>query len=305
MAPLTGSQAVRSVFFGNYFYGLCAVALAAEAALQQHYPVPDPLFFLVLFFACVLFYTKAYLGTETSADPPNIRSDWYARNHSAIHLSQIILLILLLAATGVILHHSWNSVLAMNTREWILSALFPLVAVCYYGLNLRGRNYSIRNIGGLKPFVIGFSWAGVVTLYPVLYFHLKSGSHFFPDLSSAFLFSKNMMFISVLCIMFDIKDYEMDYNFQLKTFVVKLGARRTIWRIIVPLCVAGLAAYIGYAVLRNFSTARVLINSVPFLLTIALAASLQRNRSILYYLVVIDGLMLVKAACGIIGMRVA
>ena len=110
------------------------------------------------------------------------------------------------------------------------------------------------------------------------------------------------MFISVLCIMFDVKDYADDQNQRIKTFVVEVGLYKTIFYILIPLCILGLGSFVLYAALRDFSIFKILINIVPFIALMAVAYSLQQHKSIFYYLVIIDGLMLVKAVCGIIGM---
>ena len=101
--------------------------------------------------------------------------------------------------------------------------------------------------------------------------------------------------------MFDIKDYAADHNSQLKTFVVTYGLRKTIFLIIIPLSAVGLGTFVLYAFLREFSWQRIVINIIPFVLLIIVALSMQRRKNILYYLAIIDGLMLVKAICGIIG----
>ncbi len=109
------------------------------------------------------------------------------------------------------------------------------------------------------------------------------------------------MYITMLCIMFDIKDYAADHNHQLKTFVVRYGLRKTIFYILIPLTLVGLGTFLMYALLRNFPLLRILINTIPFILLIIVAYSMHRRKSILYYLAIIDGLMLAKAVCGIIG----
>lgn len=106
------------------------------------------------------------------------------------------------------------------------------------------------------------------------------------------------MFISVLCIMFDIKDYAMDYNAQLKTFVVKFGLRKTIFFIIIPLSLIGFGTFLAFGYVNHFPMQRLFLNGIPFLLLIAVAYSLHHRKSVLYYLIIIDGLMLVKALCG-------
>ncbi|MGL1386138.1 hypothetical protein ACSTJO_00160, partial [Vibrio parahaemolyticus] len=52
---------------------------------------------------------------------------------------------------------------------------------------------------------------------------------------------------------------------------------------------------------RGFHASRIIFNTIPFILLIIVAWSMHRRKSILYYLAVIDGLMLIKALCGIAG----
>ena len=111
------------------------------------------------------------------------------------------------------------------------------------------------------------------------------------------------MFISVLCIMFDIKDYTADYIARLKTFVVNMGLRRTIVYIVLPLSVLGLVSFVLYAETHKFNRIKLLLNVVPFLLLIIVAWSLRKRRSLLYYLCIVDGLMLAKAVFGSIAMK--
>lgn len=295
------SGIVQLVFFGNYFYGLCAVALAAEASLQAGHSLHGPLFYLLVFCATVIYYNKAYLATEASSHASNLRSAWYARNLRLMRTSQLVLIAIFITAGVLLLPNVTAGIAEMTSLEWILTLVFPLVTAFYYGFRHGEKAYNIRNVGWLKPFVIGFSWAGLVNYYPVLYHHMIAGGHLQAEMSAVFLFVKNFMFISVLCIMFDIKDYEMDYNLQLKTFVVKMGPRATIWLVIIPLCIMGLVSFLFYAHLRDFTSLRIIVNTIPFVLITAVAASLHRERNIFFYLVIIDGLMLVKALCGIAG----
>lgn len=102
--------------------------------------------------------------------------------------------------------------------------------------------------------------------------------------------------------MFDVKDYAADYISRVKTFVVKLGLRKTIFYILLPLSMAGLVSFFFYAVTHQFLPGKVLLNLIPFVLLIIVAISLCKRRAIMYYLVIIDGLMLIKAVCGIIAM---
>ena len=45
---------IRFIFFGNYFYGLCAIALSIEASLQQQYSLNSLLYYAIVFCATIL-----------------------------------------------------------------------------------------------------------------------------------------------------------------------------------------------------------------------------------------------------------
>jgi hypothetical protein len=184
-----------------------------------------------------------------------------------------------------------------------LVLIFPLSGLLYYGINSKSfQSFNLRNIGWLKPFIIGFIWAGAVTVYPVLYQKLIHQVHYKMNLIAALLFLKNFMFVSVLSILFDIKDYAKDYNQELKTVVVKMGLGKTIFQVILPLCLLGLASFIAFGIIRNFHWMKIFLNTLPFIFTMAVAFDLQQRRSIFYYLIIIDGLMLLKALLGITAM---
>ena len=107
----------------------------------------------------------------------------------------------------------------------------------------------------------------------------------------------------LLCILFDVKDFATDQLYRMRTFVVKMGIRKTILSLLLPLALIGLATFIYYATTHQFNWMKVLLNTIPFLLLIWVAFSLlRRRRPLLYYLIVVDGLMLVKAVCGIVAM---
>jgi hypothetical protein len=288
---------VKFIFFGNFFYGFCAVALAIEASLQQGFPLDDLLFYSVAFLATVLYYNVAYI-TEKPVSIGNARSEWYGGNLLLIKRINGVELALFALGSVYFIVRYFQEIIHLNIMGWIAITCFPLVSFFYYGVN---RRLNLRNVGWLKPFIIGFSWAGLVSVFPIVYHCIITGTDYHIHLVNLALFVKNFMFISLLCILFDIKDYASDSNRELKTFVVKVGLRKTIFYIIVPLSVLGLGSFLWYGFTHAFSTAKILINTLPFLTLIAVSYSLFRRRSILYYLIIIDGLMLLKAVCGIVG----
>lgn len=299
----TNNRFVKFIFYGNYFYGICTVALCMEASLQHLLPLNSWLFYVIVFAATVAYYTKAYM-TDISVETINKRTQWYNQNRKIVKASQALMICTALAICVYILRLHYRTI-HLDMQTWFLLLIFPVTAVLYYGINssLFG-NYNLRDKGWLKPFVIGFTWAGFVTIYPVYYYYFENRLPYTPDSLTVFLFLKNFIFISVLCIMFDIKDYASDYHHHIKTFVVQAGLRRTIFYIIIPLTLFGLLTFIIFVVYERFHLSRILLNTIPFILLLLVGYSMRLRRSTLYYLVVVDGLMLVKAVFGIVAMLI-
>ena len=108
------------------------------------------------------------------------------------------------------------------------------------------------------------------------------------------------MFISVLAILFDVKDYAADHNHALKTFVVRVGLKRVILGIVLPLAAIGFLCLWMVLGLKSIASPAMVFLTIPMIALIWVALNMNKKRPIKWYLFVIDGLMPLKAICGII-----
>lgn len=309
---------IEFIFFGNYFYALCALSLAFESSLQQSIGLNRFTFYLLMVAGTILYYTYAYmgeislkiafLGREIKLTPPttyhfyNRRTEWYQRNDRLLNFTQLVFLLIIIYCCIDLAILEYHHIFSLHISEWVMLLTVPAVALLYYGnAYFPFLRINLRKSGWTKPFVIGFVWAGAVTIYPPMFRQWQSNLHYAFNFMVFWLFVKNWMYISVLAILFDIKDYADDANREVKTFVVEAGLRKTIFLIVLPLTIMGLIAFSIFALNAGFGTAHYLINLIPFVLLLIVAYSMQKRRPILYYLIVIDGLMLVKGICGILG----
>ncbi|MFT4155396.1 UbiA family prenyltransferase [Parafilimonas sp.] len=297
-------QFIRSVFFGNYFIGIIAIALSIESCTQLRLPLNSAAYYTILFCITVFYYTYAYLGPLNAGNTTNPRKDWYNRNHRFVLRSQVFLLITAIASGICFLYKNFTAIQSLPFVYWLLAGIVALSGILYYEL-LPGSvlKINLRNTGWLKAFVIGFVWACVANILPFIVAQIETGPHQVETSFLIWLFIKNFMFCTVNAIIFDIKDYADDSNRQLKTFVVRFGLRRTIFYILLPLTIIGLFSLVAFTMSHHFSLATILINLIPFILLFMIAWSMQWPHKILYYLVIIDGLIFFKAVCGIVGMN--
>lgn len=288
-------ELVKSVFFSNFFLGLLAVSLSFETSLQLGLPFNSLYWYLALFSGVVLYYTYAYAVVMPPGATPNPRSAWYRNHRRLVKLSQSgLLLVLTVSLAGFIYRYHANAA-EVPAPYWAAVLVVLLAAGSYYG---KTPCFNLRRSGWTKPFTIGLCWAATVSLFPLLALHAEARPYDLHWALIVWLFLKNWMFCAVNAILFDIKDYEDDSNRALKTFVVRYGIRFTIHFILLPLIAAGMVSFLLFARYRELNLAQVMLNFLPFFLTLCLALSLRKSRPILYYLIVVDGTLLIKALCG-------
>lgn len=287
---------IQSLFFGNYFLGICVVALSIETALVLNFPLQDFFYYLFAFAMSTFFYTIAYLSEPVNQHNP--RTIWYAENKKLVAYSQYFLSSISVIFLIQFIFFNFEKIAFLSWEDIFLMSIFPLLSMAYYGVNSTFfTKKNIRQIGWLKPFIIGFVWAGTTTIYPLFYEKIKNNSF---SLEKTIFFShflENMLFIAILGIMFDIKDYATDSNEKIKTFVVQHGLRATIFYIIFPLVFLCLMLQWQHFSAVGFSYQKTFVHTVPFILQLIVAYSLRQRKSILYYLFLVDGLILVKVFC--------
>lgn len=292
---------VFSIFlYSNSLYGLAAVMLAMEHNLLCGLPLNHPLFYVVLFCGTTAFYLFSY-QYDQHPHKGNLRARWISRNRTSLLLFRNTLSAI--SCIGLIAYLFMLPTIPIATMIMyvLLISLSPLLGILYYGISFPGFfKVRLRQFGWFKPFTIGAVWAGCVSLVPWLLVHWELYPFTGGKSGFMFLWLHNWMYISVLCILFDIKDYAADHNQTLKTFVVRVGLRKLIFRIVLPLIFAGTMALFMFMRLHHFSTESMVLNLVPMLALFWVTQSLQQRRSIEYFLVVIDGLMVVKAVFGLL-----
>ncbi|NCX96196.1 MAG: hypothetical protein EBX41_07260 [Chitinophagia bacterium] len=293
------SGLIKALFYGNYFYGICAVALCVETLLERHYALPGAEFFLGIFCCTVFCYRMAYIGMAVPTHHPI--EQWFVAHKPYTYWVQGLLAV---ASAGFMFfamfphfHKFWG----VNRYYSLLTLLLPMLWYLYYGLPGRLKQYGLRNHILGKPIIIGLVWAGLVSFFPILYADsLKSAPHLL-RYQETVLFIQNFMYIFTLAILFDIKDYSTDSRLHLNTIIIKLGLRKTLFYLILPMVCAGLGLYILYGILHHFGLWQLLWNVLPYLLLLAVVYSLKKRKPFIYYMAIVDGLMLAKAVCGIIG----
>ena len=267
-------------------------------------PLNHPLFYLLLFCGTVAFYLISY-RYDPHPLKGNKRAFWISEHRKQLSTYQYLLFLVTIAG-GI-----WYWLLLpslpfkQQAQNILLLSVFPVLGFLYYGISFPGLfKVRLRSFGWFKPFIIGAVWAGCVSFIPWVLFYWINENTPKLDLEFIFFVLHNWIFISILAILFDIKDYAADHNQSLKTFVVRKGLRQVIFTIVLPLSLFDISALSIFLALRENNLMANSLFLLPMGCLCWVSLSLSKRRSVSWYLLIIDGLMLVKAICGIAAMAI-
>ena len=120
-----------------------------------------------------------------------------------------------------------------------------------------------------------------------------------PVFPSFFFWLHNFLFISITAIIFDNKDWEIDKTQGLSTFQVILGIKKTMLFVAMPLLLAGVVSLYIFQAQQQFTAFQSIIQLIPYFFLLIAILQYRKPKTLLYYLAAVDGLLLLKALCGI------
>lgn len=288
---------LESIFFSNFFLILLSFALNIETVIKIGLPFNLIEYYTFISSITVLFYLYAYRIPKRVELSTNPRIQFYINNRKIVRIFTI-LLIVICVCSGLLLLSKTISNFDVISWKWIVTLVFTaLITIGYYDYKI---GLSLRKIMWLKPFLIGWTWAITTVFLPVLFLMLENGTYYHIDAKFYFLFSQTFMYCVVNAILFDLKDFEDDSNKNLKTFVVKYGYHFTLNRIILPLIFLGFLSFVLFGIWYSLPLHRILFMLIPIISLAIFAFRLNQPKPILYYLIAIDGMIFLKAICGIL-----
>ncbi|MGV0980043.1 hypothetical protein [Empedobacter falsenii] len=291
------SRFIVNIFFSNFFLILLSIALNIETNIKIGLPFNSIAYYAFISSITVLFYLYAYRIPKSLKSSSNPRTQFYITHRKSVRIYTFILAVIALIS-GIILAINCLPNYEILTWKWLTVLFFTtILSFGYYDFKL---GISLRKTMLLKPFLIGWTWAITTVFLPVLFLMLKNETHYVIDAKFYFLFSQTFMYCVVNAILFDLKDYEDDSNRNLKTFVVKYGYHFTLNRIILPLIFLGFLSFVIFGIWYGLPLHRILFMLIPIVCLAIFAFKLNRPKAILYYLIAIDGMILLKAICGIL-----
>lgn len=286
------------LLWSNHFYGIAASLLCIETTISNLKKPPTLLLTFFIYISTVIYYTYAYFD-ESKNGIYNERSQWYLQNKTYLKIRQLAL-ILVTIYIAVFQLHFIEVFIKLTTVIKIILLVTLFLSFLYYYAHLVFKKIILRNKGFLKAITITSVWVVVTCCLPVVLMdneHINSNpfDHYFV----MYLFQQ-FVFILILAILFDIKDLNRDNDENVKTVVARFGIKPTIYKFIFPL----LAMYLWASLFLFFKLALpfpyLLLPFIIVLLSVLITFFVQKRTAIHENILLIDGLIIVKAVLAII-----
>lgn len=205
------------LLFSNVFMALCAVA---QALVTFHLIGSRPLYFVLalLFTSTIGIYNFSILLSKPKQPEKSgyVRIRWFF-THNRLMVTFTIVAILSLVPLFFLI----------STESKLLLIFLSVISFSYSLplFSLGEQRFGLRNIPGLKPFLITVVWTLSTVLLPILEaqeLHLTNISM----RDTTILIAKRFLLIGALTIPFDIRDLFEDRKVGLKTIPVIVGEKK-------------------------------------------------------------------------------
>jgi hypothetical protein len=255
--------------YANVFISVCALAQVIVTYAVFSIPVnyQNTSYLAFVFLSTYLQYNvqRGYLVNQTNSNSE--RSKWLVKHKKTLLLSVGLAFITVLFLC--------NSLSAMSITIMVIA---ELISTLYYL-----PPFNIRKHGYLKPFIISSIWVISCAAVPLIENNILTHH------SALFLIAQ-FCFISVLCILFDIKDSVDDFISGVNTYANRFGISITKLICLIILIVGGFSFY---TFTENIYLL-IAMMSIFIISVITILISKEKHHSFYFYLWV-DGLLILQS----------
>lgn len=259
----------KTLVYANVFISVCALAQVIVTYAVFSIPVnyQNTSYLAFVFLSTYLQYNvqRGYLVNQTNSNSE--RSKWLVKHKKTLLLSVGLAFITVLFLC--------NSLSAMSITIMVIA---ELISTLYYL-----PPFNIRKHGYLKPFIISSIWVISCAAVPLIENNILTHH------SALFLIAQ-FCFISVLCILFDIKDSVDDFISGVNTYANRFGISITKLICLIILIVGGFSFY---TFTENIYLL-IAMMSIFIISVITILISKEKHHSFYFYLWV-DGLLILQS----------
>lgn len=268
----------RFIVYSNLFIAFCALAMKWLTDLFLNRPLSIDALTIFLFCATLISYNLHRLVAINGKKQKDNEVIRWSKRHAIIIYGLLVFGLLGCGITFWALSHSIKLVL-----------LFLGVITVFYSIPLffLKQSFKLREIPGIKILLIGAVWSVATGILPILQYDLN------PFLLKNWIWIlEQFLFIVVITLPFDIRDYEFDKAEGIKTIPIVLGVKWT-ERLGVALCfVLSLIHFENWYLGATPNAIYPLLAFNLFLYLLIRRAQIAKSH--LFFLLLIDGTMILK-----------
>ncbi len=274
-------ESLDFLLFSNLFIALCAVAQGL-VTYQLLNIEPEKHVLALLFCATLAQYNFSILLSK----PKEPLKSPFRRVHWIFSHYRLMITLTMIAVLSCI-----PLLFFLSLTSQILLVFLGIISVGYSLpiFSFHDKKFGLRNIPGVKLFLISLVWSLSVVLLPILEIegqHLLSIS----TRDTILLIAKRFLFIAAITVPFDIRDLFQDRSSALKTIPVLIGEKRAY-----IVCQALLLAYLVLLFLftKNFDSSFFALTATILLSGwLIFRSNFKKNEY--YYFLYLDGTMIVQ-----------
>jgi len=263
------------ILFTSIFVAGCAVAFCMETNILLGVPLNNFSFYCFVFGATIVQYNLHYLVKKVAAKD-SARLLWSQRNKN-IHV------VLLIAGSVLILF----SLFSFHLEHFFILFVLGCVSFLYsFPFLPFAKKRRIKDYGFLKITTLALLWTLVTVWFPV-------SGHAYDTGLFIFVFIKRLLFMFILCLLFDMRDIEVDNSENIKTLAVVLGHKKSYtlsYLLLFVFVLLSIAQYFYFPQMRFLIP--MILSAAATLVTIEIT---KKSNSDFVYLAGIDGMMLLQA----------
>lgn len=216
-------QSIDLLLYSNVFIAICAVAQGLVT--YQLLKIEPEIFVLGILFSSTLAVYNFSILLYKPKNPngsSSARIRWIFSHHRLMITISIISILSIIPLS-----------LFLSTTAMILLICLALISVAYSIplFSIQEKKFGLRNIPGLKLFLIASVWSLSCVLLPIL--EMENKQLISTSLNDTLLLlTKRFLFIAAITVPFDIRDIYQDKLYELKTIPLLFGER---WALIISL----------------------------------------------------------------------
>ncbi|CAN5162818.1 hypothetical protein BH09BAC2_BH09BAC2_14060 [soil metagenome] len=267
-------KAVEWSLFSSVFIAICTVSLCIETNILLNVSLNSFSFYAFVFGASLVQYNFHYF-IKTTANSHSARLSW-SLAHRNVHIFLILFGIVLIMI----------SLLSFHLKHFIFLVLLGSISFVYSFPLLPFSKKRIKDYGLMKIITLALMWTLVTVWFPIV-------ESDFASLSFQLIFIRRFIFIFVLCLLFDIRDIPVDSAEHINTLPVRFGPKRSYQLAYFLLLIFSLLTVVHYFNYHDVVQFIAMFTSAITTGVVVYFAS--KYKGDLYYLAVVDGMMILQA----------